>query len=521
MNYYKILDKRFFTIFFIPLIIGSISVFSFQPYNITWINFLTLPTIFLLLTFITKRSQSVYRKKPYLKNLFFVGYFFGVGFFLTGIYWIANSLTYDESFKYYIPLAIILIPLFLGIFYGIATLVVGPYIKNNFSSILLFCSSFALIDYLRAKILTGFPWNMWAYSWSWFIEVFQILNPIGLFAFNLLSLTLFCAPLLLIFKKNKKNYVLTFLISILFLANYIFGSYLLNSKKETYELDKSQNLSRNIKIIATNFDLKYNLSLQEIEQSLKKLIRYSDPERGQSTIFIWPEGVFTGYNFSEIKKYKDLFKNNFSTEHLIIFGINTQDENSNKFYNSLLVINNDLKILYKYDKKKLVPFGEFLPFESFLNRFGLKKITQGHGTFSQGYKNQNFVDKNLNILPLICYEIIFPELIQKASSKTNLIINISEDAWFGGSIGPKQHFAKAIFRAVESNIYIARAANKGVSAFIDNTGNIIKSLEPNEKGNIELKIPLINNNSKNKNDLIFFILLFTYMIIFFTLRNKL
>ena len=103
---------------------------------------------------------------------------------------------------------------------------------------------------------------------------------------------------------------------------------------------------------------------------------------------------------------------------------------------------------------------------------------------------------------------------------SNLIINISEDAWFGGSIGPYQHFAKAIFRAVENNTFVARAANQGVSAFISNTGIVLKKLEPNERGNIEFDIPLINNNLRNKNDLIFFVLLFTYTLIFFTIKKK-
>ena len=90
-------------------------------------------------------------------------------------------------------------------------------------------------------------------------------------------------------------------------------------------------------------------------------------------------------------------------------------------------MNHELKILYKYNKRKLVPFGEFLPFEKSLNRIGLKKITQGHGSFLKGKKQNNILIDNMNILPLICYEIIFPELIQKANNKTNLIINISED----------------------------------------------------------------------------------------------
>ena len=121
---------------------------------------------------------------------------------------------------------------------------------------------------------------------------------------------------------------------------------------------------------------------------------------------------------------------------------------------------------------------------------------------------------------MICYEVIFPELIQKSDYKTNLIVNISEDGWFGNSIGPQQHFAKAIFRAVENNSFLVRSANKGISAIISNKGQIIKKLNVNEAGNIEMEVPLIISEHKNKNDLIFFILLFTYLIIFLIFKNK-
>ena len=126
----------------------------------------------------------------------------------------------------------------------------------------------------------------------------------------------------------------------------------------------------------------------------------------------------------------------------------------------------------------------------------------------------------MNILPLICYEIIFPELSQKAPEETNLIINISEDAWFGGSIGPNQHFAKAIFRAIENNTPLARSANKGFSAFLSNKGEILKIMEPGESGNIEMEIPVLKKDFKNKNDLIFFILLFTYILIFIFIKKN-
>ena len=170
------------------------------------------------------------------------------------------------------------------------------------------------------------------------------------------------------------------------------------------------------------------------------------------------------------------------------------------------------------DQKNL-KFGEFLPFESLLNKFGLKKITEGHGSFQKGNQKANIKIEQLNALPLICYEVIFTSFIQKASPETNLIINISEDAWFGTTIGPDQHYAKSIFRAIESGTFFLRAANKGISGILDNKGVSVKKLNRNEAGNIEFEVPLIKSKN-NKNDLIFFVLLITYLFIFHFYKNK-
>jgi len=236
-------------------------------------------------------------------------------------------------------------------------------------------------------------------------------------------------------------------------------------------------------------------------------------------LFIWPEGIFSGYSYNDILIFKKLIKKSFSKNHLIILGSNKLDTISGRYFNSMLILDNNFEIIDNYNKRKLVPFGEFLPFENFMNTFGLKKITEGHGSFLKGKTNKNFIVDNLNILPLICYEVIFTDLIQQSKKGTNLIVNISEDGWFGDTIGPYQHFAKSIFRAIESNTFLIRSTNKGISAIIDNKGNIIKQLNRNEAGSIEFEIPLIKSN-KNKNDLIFFSLLITYLLIFIYLQKK-
>ncbi len=512
----KYLNSRLSILYITPFLLGSLTVFSFQPFNLTIINFFILPTFFGFSVYINKKSRSVFRKKPYRKNLFIFGFLFGCGFFLSGISWITHSLTFDENFKIFIPFALIFIPMFLSLFLGFTLLLIGPYLNYNFSSILIFSGAIAFSDFLRAKLFTGFPWNLWSYSFSWSIEILQILNLVGLFAFNLIILTFFILPSVLFFRikiKEKILFSIFFLISILSL--YIFGSYELNKNKNYL---KTVNKKINIKIVSPNFDLKYDLNLNQIEDRLKNLIKYSDPNRSKKTLFIWPEGAFSGYNYEEILIFKDLIKKNFNKNHYIIFGVNKLEKITGSYFNSLVLVNNKLNIIQQYNKQKLVPFGEFLPFENLLNKFDLKKITEGTGSFKKGSNQSNIKIDQLNILPLICYEIIFTEFIQEANFDTNLIINISEDGWFGDTIGPNQHYAKAIFRAIEKGTYLLRSTNKGISVILDNKGVSVKKLHSYEAGNIEMEVPLIKSNN-NKNDLIFFILLITYLI-FFYLKNK-
>ena len=512
----KYFDNRFIILYTIPFFIGSLTTLSFQPFNITIINFIVLPIFFYLIIYVNKKSKSIYRKKPYKINLFVLGLLFGFGFYLSGISWITNSLTFEENFKILIPFALIFIPLFLSIFMAINILIIGPFLKPNFSSIALFSGSLAFSDFIRSKILTGFPWNSWAYSTSWANELLQILNMVGFHSYNIFIITLFTLPVIIFFnvKLLKKVVFLTSGLLII-LGLYIYGNYVINQNDN---LLNETNDKVFVKIISPNFELEYGLSEEKIKKRLRQLIRYSSPDEDKKTLFIWPEGVFSGYSYKEILVFKEMISKSFSKDHFIVFGINVLDINSGKFYNSMLIVNNDFEIVQRYNKRKLVPFGEFLPFEDILNNFGLKKITEGHGSFLRGNKNNNLKIEEINILPLICYEVIFTDLIQK-SDNTNIIINISEDGWFGKSVGPNQHFAKSIFRAIENNTYLLRSTNKGVSAIIDNKGNIIKQLNRNEAGNIEYDVPLIKSN-KIKNDLIFYILLITYLVIFLIYKKE-
>ena len=513
----KYLNNRFLTLCIIPFILGSLTTLSFEPFNYTLINFIIFPLFFYFIIYINRKSKNVYRKRPYKINLFIYGLLFGFGFYLSGISWITNSLTFDENFKNLIPFALILIPLFLGLFLAFTVLIVGPYLKFEVSSIILFSASVAISDYLRSIILTGFPWNLWAYSTSSLTEILQIINVIGLYSYNLILITLFTLPIILFHQKGVFKKGIIILSTVIFISSlFIYGNYKINKNNKLLKTIDEKVL---VRIVSPNFDLKYNLSKSNIEERFKKIIRYSEPDKNQKTIFIWPEGVFSGYSYNDVLPFKNLILKNFSKKHQIIFGTNRIDEVSGRFYNSMLIVNNNFDIIKSYNKRKLVPFGEFLPFDNLLKKLGFKKITEGYESFLKGKDDKNLIVGELNILPLICYEVIFTDLIQKSDTNTNLIVNISEDAWFGKSIGPDQHFAKSIFRAIESNTFFLRSTNKGVSAIIDNKGNIIKQLNRNEAGNIEFEVPLIKSN-KIKNDLIFFVLLITYLLIFLICKKN-
>ena len=516
------LNNRFFVIFFIPFLLGLITVFGFSPYSLTFINFLTFPILLSLIFTVKKKTQSKYRKKKSNRYFFYLGCAFGFGFFLSGNYWIAISLTHDPAFQSFIPFAVILIPLFLSLFFGLAIFIAGSFVEKNISFILLFSLIFSLFEYLRGNLLTGFPWNLISYTWSWSMEITQILSLVGAYSLSLISITFFCIPFLFLKKKLiKKNIYFTLFFLIIFTSNYYYGI------KKIYNSDHNFDKKFDIKIISPNFSLN-DYNYQSEESQLKRLIKISAPEADKKTIFIWPEGIFYESYLEDIKKYKYLFENNFSEKHLIILGINNfinVDTTNEKYFNSLVILNNKLEIFYVYNKIKLVPFGEFLPFESFLSKFGLKKITQGYNSFSPGDERKlinlgvKFSEKL--IIPLICYEIIYPGKIKNKNQFPDLVINISEDAWFGQSIGPYQHFTKAIYRSIEEGIFIARSANKGISAFINPNGKIIKSLQTGESGNIQMNFPNFNSTTlfSNYGNKIFFLIILLYIFLILIFRK--
>ena len=507
INFKKERKKSIF-ISLVALVLGSISSLSLPPYNITILNFISYPIIFLILCFNSKNKV----------NSFLVGWVFGFGYFLSNIYWITNSLTFDTNFTKFIPIALILIPAFLGLFYGASFLTTSFFsIKKSFSSILIFALVISFFEYLRGTILTGFPWNLIVFSLSNYPSLLQILSVVGTYTLNLIVITIFLTPILLF---NDKNILFKFFFALtivtIILINFLYGIKRIN----TYNISKSNNINTSIKIVSPKIDLLKFFEQKDPSDRIQKLIDLSNPETDTNYLYIFPEGILSGILLDELKEFQFLFHNKFNEKDKIIIGINSKE--NLKIFNSMVLIDSKLNVLWKYNKNKLVPFGEFLPFENVLSKFNLKKITQGYESFSHSNLREKIEVDGLKILPLICYEIIYSGKLNNDFKRFDIIINISEDGWFGGSIGPYQHFYHSIFRSIEEGKNILRSSNNGISALISPVGQVKKRVESTKSGVI-----LINNLKQIKKtyfskfgNKIFFYFIGFYITLIFFLKRK-
>tara|TARA_B100000963_G_scaffold15969_1_gene12241 strand:- start:173 stop:1777 length:1605 start_codon:yes stop_codon:yes gene_type:complete len=502
----QILNKKPIVII-ILFLLGIISSFSLPPYNYFFINFITFPFLFYILVDNTNKN---------LLNNFFIGWIYGFGFFLSNLYWISNSLKFDESFEHLIFLSILLIPFLLSLFYGLFSYLLKFFgLKMDFSSILIFSLMLSIIEYIRGTIFGGFPWNLISFSIIEYISSLQILSLIGTYSFNLLVITFYSLPIIILFdiKRIEKFTILFSAIIILFL-NIYYG----NNRIEQIEQLEKKIISPSIKLVSPDFNIERFFIKEPIEKKLNELIEISYP-LNKDFLLIYPEGITNMGELDQLDNDFSEITNKISNNSKIILGFSLND--GEKIFNSLGVFNNEFILEDIYKKNKLVPFGEYLPLEKFLSKFGLKKITYGYRSFSSSNERNIIKVNSISILPLICYEIIFSGKLNINKSDYDFILNISEDGWFGNTVGPIQHFSHSIFRSVEEGKDVLRVANNGVTAHVSLNGRINEKLSTTEKGSIEINsvskvFPTLFSIYGNK---IFFCLIFFYTSLIFFLKK--
>jgi apolipoprotein N-acyltransferase len=280
---------------------------------------------------------------------------------------------------------------------------------------LIFSLFFGIFEFIRGSILTGFPWNLIAYSFVNHLEILSITSLIGTYGFNLFCISLFASPAIFILRETKKDIGVCIIFLILPFLFYLYGS----SYKKSFNSLGIKSYDYKVRAIGSNINLDRFYSDIDPISVINDLIDISEPSKNEKTIFVWPEGILPDVSQKELVEYKWLFEEAFSKSHLLLIGINSQKKNKEKisYFNSLSIYDHNLEILSFYNKINLVPFGEFLPFENILKKLGLSTVTNNYQSFSEG-KDRKIIeikrdDFSLKILPLICYEIIYSGKIFK------------------------------------------------------------------------------------------------------------
>ena len=476
----KLIGKNFFYLEICCLLIAGLLgglVFSnswFIPIIIIALNYLYL---------------SVIEKNYSLSKIFIYGSIFGIGTFFSSLYWISNAFeiaNYGGIVLGYF--AVFLLSILLSFFIGsvcVVTKIIGNYWHlNRFGYVLVFATLLSIGEYLRGTIAGGFPWNTIGYVWAGSYFTLQGVSWIGIYGLGLLTYLAFLSPLMVL---NRFKYTL-------FICSPLILMFIAGLLRLLFYGDIG-NTEIALRIVQPSIDQKEKMNINMRKHHLQKLIDLSleGINENDETIIIWPEAAIYLDLDTTNQKNLNLFSWIRKRQFLISGGTRRQYDNIEgkvkltNIYNSIFILGSEEKIYYYYDKKKLVPFGEFIPFRRLLN---LDNIVGSQLDFSVGKKDNTYhlPSPFPSVGLLVCYEIIFSgETIN--TSRPNVIINLTNDAWYGDTAGPRQHLSTARVRAIEEGLPVLRAANTGISAVIDPYGRYKYFLDFLEKGTIDGYVP--------------------------------
>ena len=434
------------------------------------------------------------------------GWWLGFGYFVAGLWWLGAAFLVDaDRFAWLLPLGVVGLPCLLAFFTAAGFALASFLWSSGAARILALAAGLGFAEWLRGNVLTGFPWNSFGMALGGNLVLGQFSSCVGLYGLSILAIAIFAAPATLIDKgRAGRSWVAapSFLAVAALAALAGFGTLRLAAGKVAFV--------PNVKLRIMQPDLTQDAKFrpENGEAILRHYLDLSDRATSPQTSgindvthLIWPESAFPFIlsrapdALAEIGQF--LPSGTVLVTGAARIGAPSADAAAGRtrvhYFNSVQVIGSRGAILDSYDKVHLVPFGEYLPMGALLQRLGLQSFVHIPGGFDAGLQRRLLTVPGLPpVAPLVCYEAIFPgEVLPTDGSRTRpgLLLNVTNDGWFGVTPGPYQHLAQARLRAIEEGLPLVRAANTGISAIIDPYGRILTQLQLGREGILDGKLP--------------------------------
>lgn len=476
----------------IALVAGILSTLAMAPFNAWPVLFLTFPVMVWL---IDGAAAGRWRGVPAAAMS---GWWFGLGYFVPGLYWIGEAFLVDApTFAWLMPFAVLGLPAYLALFPALGFALARLIWTRDASRVLALAVCLTAGEWLRGHVLTGFPWNAFGYALTEPLALAQTASLIGLWGMTFLSVAIFASPAALIDgrSRGRKPWIAPVLALSLLLVMGIFGIVRLSLNPTTTVANVK------LRIMQPNLqqDVRFNYSAKP--EVMKKYLALSDRASGpgstgvsDASILIWPESAFPFFLTREADAMAQIADLLPKGTILVTGSVRAPDlppgVRATRAYNSIYVIDHDGSVLSVYDKLHLVPFGEYLPYQNWMEKLGFEQLTKVQGGFIAGTRRRPMDIPNApRMLPLICYEAVFPGDVASRDDRPGWIVNLTNDGWFGMTTGPYQHLQQSRVRAIEEGLPLVRAANTGISAVIDPLGRIVARLGLGVEGVLDSSLP--------------------------------
>jgi apolipoprotein N-acyltransferase len=433
-----------------------------------------------------------------LRSAAIAGWWWGFGYLVAGLWWLgAAFLVEADQFAWAMPLGVLGLPALLAFFYAFGFALARALWSPGPARLLAFAVGLFAAEWLRGHLFTGFPWNTLGMALGQNLWLMQAASLIGLYGLTLLAILIGAAPATLATTESAGRRWGPPAAAALALALLAaFGAWRLPAGAVP------EVAGVRLRILQPNLPQDAKFRPENRDDIMRRYLAISDQAgaggRGVAgaTHVIWPESAFPFLLHRDPKALAQIAAL-LPPGVTLVTGAARMDEplpgeTVGKFFNAIQVVRDDGTITASYDKVHLVPFGEYVPevFDALIRAVGLRQFVHIPGGFSPSERRRALEVPGLPpVAASICYEAIFPGEVLPEGNRPSVILNVTNDAWFGDTPGPRQHFAQARLRAVEEGLPLVRAANTGISAVVDPYGRVLASLPVGAEGVLDSSLP--------------------------------